>query len=473
MTIEAERSEANTGGLTNSPTKQPGVRSEPERATNMQIHQPSQDQKELSEPREERQIDMKSQACATEGPSEQRSDKEALLEAVKRRWYVLKDASEELRADKAVVLAAMKQNEFALKHASKKLLADKDFALAAVALNGWALKYLSEGLRADQEVVLQAVKRNGLALQFASDDLRFDRSVVVEAVKGDVSALQHAAEKLRASKDVALEAVKQDGLALKYASEELQADKDVVLQAVKQDGDALKYASEGMQADIDVVMEAVKQNGLALEFAGTALQANLEVVLEAIRQNGRAVQSVSEDLQRDQDILLLAARCTASWGFWYHDEETKAIFAQERFKRAQTTLIAVRGEQAPILSVRLCSDYCPDSTDERQVREATFTCEVSFMSGTSFVCWMSGTEDSGTDRLGPGVNDLARKLVEMLPVKTQVQIPQRVFINFVVNDDGEAIVATPWDWDRPLADFLPLFQKGSQQPGPRQKRKRS
>ena len=92
----------------------------------------------------------------------------------------------------------MKQNGDALRHAFS-LWSDKEVVLEAVKKTGYMLVFASTALRKDKEVVLAAVKKTGHALQYASAALRADKEVVLEAVKQDVYALQYASVELQSA----------------------------------------------------------------------------------------------------------------------------------------------------------------------------------------------------------------------------------------------------------------------------------
>jgi len=63
------------------------------------------------------------------------------------------------------------------------------------------------------------------------------------------------------------------------------------------------------------------------------------------------------------------------------------------------------------------------------------------------------------------LKDLSQLIVAELPKHYQGKEASRtphVFINFIMNDEGDAMAVTPWDWHRPLTDFLPTSCKGQQ-----------
>eukprot|EP00405_Crypthecodinium_cohnii_P054166 CAMPEP_0206625960 /NCGR_PEP_ID=MMETSP0325_2-20121206/65034_1 /ASSEMBLY_ACC=CAM_ASM_000347 /TAXON_ID=2866 /ORGANISM="Crypthecodinium cohnii, Strain Seligo" /LENGTH=382 /DNA_ID=CAMNT_0054150219 /DNA_START=77 /DNA_END=1226 /DNA_ORIENTATION=- len=374
--------------------------------------------------------------------------KASALEAVNRNGLFLQHASDDLRADREVVLAAVRNRGDALLFANAELQADKELVLEAVRQHGEALPYASKDLRGDRDIVSEAMRTFGQALSYASDELRsVGQGAVLEAVQLCGLTLQFALAPARDDPQVVLEAVRSNGLALQHASERLQGDKDLVLQAVQQCGDALQFASPDMRADKEVVLEAVIQQGAALNYASLGLRADDEVVLQAMKQNVHSLLYASHKLRASKDLVLLAVRTDPKS---VNLPGLEAICKDGQFLAVLNSAIAVKGEAAPILSIRLARDL----TDPN-----ILTCEASLMSGASFVCRMEQTY-SFLDRWvlkrrpGPTVNHLAAKLVDQMPIKTEVKNAERIFINFAVGPDGEAVAISPWDGDRPLTNFL-------------------
>jgi len=250
-------------------------------------------------------------------------------------------------------------------------------------------------------------------------------------------------------KATALQAVERDGRDLRFASKELRGDKEVVLQAVRASGSALGYASGILQADKDVVLEAVRKNGFALEFATGALRADKDVVLEAVRQHGLALRAASDDLQADKDMVLLAARHEdpASFAHMAMDHWMPEAGIDERiFDSVVNCSIAVEGEECPIATVFLASVPAECDSDGNIRVPEHFRCSCSLMSGFSIEC--------APQRLGPTLDDLARSIVDILPDNVQAS-NGRIFIVIDMGPERENITATPWDWERPLFDFVP------------------
>ena len=83
-----------------------------------------------------------------------------------------------------------------------KIITDREEILEAVKKDGRALQYADESLWADREVVLEAVKTDEgreeeEALMFADESLQADREVVLAAVKQCPWVLEFASEELQ------------------------------------------------------------------------------------------------------------------------------------------------------------------------------------------------------------------------------------------------------------------------------------
>lgn len=100
------------------------------------------------------------------------SDKEIVLEIVRRQPTALKKASAELRNDRDIVMTAVMLDASVICYASDILLNDKDFVSNVVKLDGSMIRYASDNLRNDKDLVLIAAQQNVKALKFVSDDMR-------------------------------------------------------------------------------------------------------------------------------------------------------------------------------------------------------------------------------------------------------------------------------------------------------------
>ncbi|UWV82657.1 DUF4116 domain-containing protein [Mycoplasmopsis cynos] len=251
---------------------------------------------------------------------------------MKRDYRVaLQYASKELWSDKDVVLEAVKRDYRVLQYASKELWSDKDVVLEVmkqygdIFLNLFTL-FISDEMKKEfgknRDIMLEAVKRNGYALQFASEELKKDKDVVLEAVNqvGDIFLnlftlfiSDEMKKEFGKNRDIMLEAVKRNGYALQFASEELKKDKDVVLEAVNQVGDIFlnEFTSDELKKEFgknrDIMLEVVKWNGYALEDASDELKKDKEFISKIIKINPYIILSFiniyDEKIQLDSSLL--------------------------------------------------------------------------------------------------------------------------------------------------------------------------
>eukprot|EP00405_Crypthecodinium_cohnii_P009126 CAMPEP_0206435912 /NCGR_PEP_ID=MMETSP0324_2-20121206/10173_1 /ASSEMBLY_ACC=CAM_ASM_000836 /TAXON_ID=2866 /ORGANISM="Crypthecodinium cohnii, Strain Seligo" /LENGTH=396 /DNA_ID=CAMNT_0053902983 /DNA_START=45 /DNA_END=1232 /DNA_ORIENTATION=- len=349
------------------------------------------------------------------------------------------------------------RNQF--QHASTEIRNDREAALAAVAVYGHLLKFCSEPLRNDLEIALKAVDNCASAFWEVSKALKLNKALVLRAVQIQGALLVSATKDFRNDPEVVFAAVNNDGAALEYASQELRSDKDIVLAAVECDPRALDFASEALRADREVVIKALKRQSE-----------------QPAWKEDTVWEATSRGLKQDKDFVLLAMRTVAqrrsARGCYEEaDSSLKRSIQWRDFLEAALSAIASPGEAFPVLTLTLQkqppNDACAFSP------HSSFACEVTLLSGNTFVCQISPTtttsdydyarrsdgdvvpdpkrqkitlgEGEGTDMVT--LNDLAVAVLSELPRHTEVKIqPERGFFNFLMNSDGETEPVSPWDW---------------------------
>eukprot|EP00439_Symbiodinium_sp_Y106_P022825 s3386_g2.t2 len=217
-------------------------------------------------------------------------------EQVRKNWRMLQHAPSELRSDRQLVSEAVGQSWEALKFASDSLRGDKNLVLSAVEQEGLAVEYAAPCMQKDHDVMLAAVKKTWKALRYAQPQSGCtDYDIAVAAVQQNWRALQHLGAQLRDKRELLEMAVQQSGLALKYASSRLQRDNELVLQAVRQNGAAFEFAAPELRCDRQFVLAAVWRNGDAFRFADPDLRADKEIALaDLVHANARHLKEVEE-----------------------------------------------------------------------------------------------------------------------------------------------------------------------------------
>jgi len=391
-----------------------------------------------------------------------------------------------LMNDRELVLHLVKQNGAALQYASLSLQCDKELILEAAKNHRWAVCVDGQEIPADRDVALLVVKAVPWAVGILAGDQRRDREIALEAVKHGAE-LGRVSEQFRNDKEIVLEAVKLGGAVLRNASEDLQDDKEVVLEAMKTDYDAVQYVSHRLQEDREVVLASVQRDGSALFFARETFRCDPEIVSEACKTHSQAWEVADEVLRMDKDFALDVARSidrTVPGLGWINPNYVtflgmqEALMPREQFENAVSSPIALRGENAPVVSVTL--DLVPvvaaqkhedksneaentpgqDQHNEGEHEEEAegamcFRAAVSLLSGVSFVCHLQkGRKDDRERSPFLTLNELAAKIVADLPNHTEITNVERVFINFILTDDGDCVAVTPWDVDNALEEYL-------------------
>lgn len=94
---------------------------------------------------------------ALSGASERiQSNREVVLQVVKRKGNCISYASEELKKDKEVVAEAIRQSAFAIVQISRDLQDDREFMLAMTRQNGDILQYLNKEYKEDPQFIALA-----------------------------------------------------------------------------------------------------------------------------------------------------------------------------------------------------------------------------------------------------------------------------------------------------------------------------
>jgi hypothetical protein len=291
-----------------------------------------------------------------------KNDKKFILEAVRQNGFALQYVCEDLKRDKEVVLEAVKQNGQALLYAHKNLQYDREAVVEAIKENGMALQYAYENFKKDRAVVLEAVKQNGLAVQYAHEDLKRDKSFVASAVKCNACVLQFV--DLRQDRDFILKIIKESPQALKYAAQNLKKDRDFILEAIQQNPSTLSYADEEVQQDRNFVLEVIEKNVHALEFLNSHLKKDQAFFLKAIQKNINALHYAHQKLKQNKDFAIKAIKCNVKAMQFMHEDLTqdrefilKAVkctihalqFAHEDLKKDKNFVLAVAKEDVHAL----------------------------------------------------------------------------------------------------------------------------
>eukprot|EP00401_Gymnodinium_catenatum_P039589 CAMPEP_0117495390 /NCGR_PEP_ID=MMETSP0784-20121206/20106_1 /TAXON_ID=39447 /ORGANISM="" /LENGTH=430 /DNA_ID=CAMNT_0005290307 /DNA_START=121 /DNA_END=1413 /DNA_ORIENTATION=- len=172
------------------------------------------------------------------------------------------NCSKEYRSDREFVLQIVKKGYNMLQYAADELRDDKAFALQCVAITGGELEGVSARLKNDRDVVLAAVSKQGNSFQFASPELRGDPEVFLAAINenenSSESIIRFASEEIRHDPEMVIAAVARDGRALRFVPEEMLENKEVAIAAMqsKYGAQMIKILRGGLNQDPDVLQAA-------------------------------------------------------------------------------------------------------------------------------------------------------------------------------------------------------------------------
>mmetsp|Transcript_16058 Transcript_16058/g.34714 ORF Transcript_16058/g.34714 Transcript_16058/m.34714 type:complete len:451 (+) Transcript_16058:100-1452(+) len=386
-----------------------------------------------------------------------KADREIVLTAAALHGPVLQFASPELRSDEEVVRVAVKQYGTALRFASRDLQANRSIVMDAVSGDGKALKHASDELRSDKAVVMKAVLSDWRALEFAGPACKADKEIIKAAVgHKDItgSIIEHVSESLLGDRRFVLELVQlppEGGAILNYLNDKMKADKEIVMAAVRTYPHAFSCASKKLHSDEEILLAAIKEMPENIKFASDEARSKRNIMIQVLKQDGHLFGWASGALEDDKDLLLLGAR--SEKGLCLPHGPAWDLADSDEFQDMKMGPLAVQGEDdAPTVVVGE-PKFPTKNTDGNGTDEVgkPIVCNISLLSGAVFECCVAEV-----GRPTPTLNDLAKKVIEELPKHTEAPV-KRVFISFSKSGGGaKPVVATPWQWQSPLSDFLPI-----------------
>jgi len=294
----------------------------------------------------------------------------------------------------------------------------------------------------DRNMMLSLVSVHGEFLRFSSPELRNDTEVVYIAAQTDQFILEKASEDLRRNRDFMMRVMKVDGRSLRHAGgRHIREDKELVLAALSNSARALEYAGDNLKSDYDVVSKALhrqKEEGEkfnVIRFAGPEIRSNKDMILLAYR--------------------LSASEYVARESYQKASEAIQQEFPWKDFLAAAESSLAVKGEEAPAVTVRVQPFHNPNNHNH----PTSFYCEAKLMSGTTFTFDVPDTPTlvvGRSSRPVPTAEDMAKVLVTKLyPGRRPEQVcdSHRVYIVLVRNE--QYMQVTPWHHSQPLTNLLP------------------
>ena len=115
------------------------------------------------------------------------SDRDYVLEQIKKDGTLLKYVKKEFKNDEEIVLAAIKQNPSAIKYANARFRKEKDLFLKIVSANGLAYIY-NKKFKDDEDIIEAAVRQNGEVIKYVK---KVDKNLALIAITQNAKAFEY------------------------------------------------------------------------------------------------------------------------------------------------------------------------------------------------------------------------------------------------------------------------------------------
>ena len=209
------------------------------------------------------------------------NNKEVILEILKNKCEILKDADDDLKKDKEFILEAIKINEDALQYADDSLKQDKTFLLKAIKINSKVAKYIDENLLKDEDFVLSMMKINKYLFEYADESLRKNENFVLKVIKSDYGLFQFADASLKYKESFLLKAIKINQNIFYYIDDDFK-EKEFLIEAVKANPLLINRLDE--KYDKDFLQEVIKVVPDLLNYVNKMYLKKIEKLLNEIKE---------------------------------------------------------------------------------------------------------------------------------------------------------------------------------------------
>lgn len=283
-------------------------------------------------------------------PKEFWSDKDFVLEAVKKQGSSINYADPTLKNNKEIVISAIKQDSFAIDYIGEDIKKDRDVLLEIIAQKGIdSIKLLDDKYKNDKEIILKLLLSPkdsfGLSLddedepdpiEFMSKEFLKDEQVLEAALKNQWLELDKVdsevitkniakaamtkkenfdklKDKFKNDPDIVLEALKNEGTwgdseIFNKIDGTLKTNKEFLIKAVNIKSNIFNQISENLKKDKDIVLSTVSKNGFELDKIDESFKKDKSVVLAAVNQSGASLQYADDTLKKDREVALAAIK---------------------------------------------------------------------------------------------------------------------------------------------------------------------
>ena len=235
-----------------------------------------------------------------------RSDRDTVLECVKRDGEMLRYASDELKKCPVIVLASVQCSASAIQYAAEEVRADHEIFTAAVVGGAWEPTWLPEALRADRGLAIRCVRMRHDTLCVFSDELKGDEFVVATA-----GSLVYASEDLKKDKRFVISCMGKICANLRYVDKSLQSDRVVVMAAIAHHKSDFRYACNSIRDDPELALQCSIECPDVAQYYGKTLCQDKGFIVSAVRKNAHIFRHLKHQWQDDEDVARLAIEGSA------------------------------------------------------------------------------------------------------------------------------------------------------------------
>ncbi|EFC43882.1 predicted protein [Naegleria gruberi] len=197
-----------------------------------------------------------------------------------KHFSCLESFPDELKSNRELVLNCVKKNRYQFKYATDDLKQDVDFILEC-SLFANIIEFIKPEFRNHREIVKRSILIHGSAMMYASEELKNDDLFVREMLQLAVNGIEYIFPKM-----------KEDSI-----------DRDLVLQTVRKSGGVLCYCPYIYRNDYEIVWEAISNFPSALEAASDVLINDKSIVTHAVKKECKAFLFASNELQHDKEFI--------------------------------------------------------------------------------------------------------------------------------------------------------------------------
>ena len=304
-------------------------------------------------------------------PKEFWSDKDFVLEAVKKQGGAIDYADPALKNNKEIVISAIKQDSFAIDYIGEEIKKDKDVLLEIIAQKGAdSIKLIDEKYKNDKEVILKLLhsKKDSILLsldgdgepdpiKFMSKEFLKDEQVLEVALQNQWLELDKVdsqlitkniakaamkkkenfdklEDKFKNDPDIILEALRYedtwgDSEIFNKMDESLKTNKEFLVKAVNIKDSIFDQISDDLKKDKAIVLSAVSKNGFVLNKIDESFTKDKTVVLAAVNQSGASLMHADDTMKKDREVVLAAIKNHTSGH--YIDYLDKSFIEDKKF----------------------------------------------------------------------------------------------------------------------------------------------